>query len=107
MVRFETEMVITLPTPREEDYLMTLNEEVKKFTEKFSSKPYTPSVTYDGKAKKNKVVFQWNDAQYQGAETGEERAKYLLTRMAYWFRHCKFFHKHQVSEIISSYSIKE
>ena len=106
MVRFETEMVITLPTPREEDYLMTLNEEVKKFTGKFSSKPYTPTVVYDGKAKKNRVLFQWNDAQFQADMEDEEKCKYLLGRMEYWFRHCKFFRKHQVSDIFSSYSIK-
>ena len=106
MVRFETEMVITLPTEREEDYLMNVNNEVKKFTEKFSSKPYSPTVTYDGKAKKNKISFQWNDAQYQGTETGEERCRYLLGRMEYWFRHCKFFRKHQVYGITTSYTSK-
>ena len=107
MVRFNTEMVITLPTEREEDYLMNVNEEVKKFTGKFSTKPFTPTITYDAKAKKNNITFQWNDAQYQGKETGDERAQYLLGRMTFWFKHCKFFRKHQVSEIISSYSIKE
>ena len=107
MVRFNTEMVITLPSAREEDYLMNVNEEVKKFTGKFSSKAYTPTVVYDGKSKKNKITFQWNDAQYQGEEAGEDRAKYLLGRMTYWFRHCKFFRKHQISEIFSSYTIKE
>lgn len=107
MIRFSTEMVITLPTEREEDYLMNVNEEVKKFTGKFSTKPYAPTLTYDAKAKKNNIVFQWNDAQYQGEEHGDERAQYLLGRMAYWFRHCKFFRKHQVCDIISSYTIKE
>lgn len=107
MIRFNTEFTITLPSEREEDYSMNTYEEVKKFTGKFSTKPYTPTVTYDAKGRKNLITFQWNDAQYQGAEQGDERAQYLLGRMAFWFRHCKFFRKHQVSNITSSYSIKE
>ena len=100
-------MVITLPTAREDDYLMNVHEEVKKFTGKFSTKPYAPTVTYDAKAKKNIITFQWNDAQFQADMDGEDRIKYLLGRMEYWFKHCKFFRKHQVSEIISSYTVKE
>lgn len=106
-ITFNTEMTITLPTEREDDYYNNACEEVKKFTGKFSSKPFFPQITYDAKGKKSLVTFKWNDAQYQGEETGEERAKYLLGRMTYWFKHCKFFRKHQVNNIISSYTIKE
>lgn len=106
MIKFTTEMFITLPSPKEEDYYQVALENVKKFTEKFSTLNSIPTLEYDARLKKTNVTFQWNDAQYQGAETGEERCRYLLGRMNYWFKHCKFFRKHQVSGITTSYTSK-
>lgn len=107
MITFTTEMQVLLPTEKEEDYFDKVQINVAKFIKSLpDSYKEAIEVIYDARGKKNTVVFKWNDSLYEGTETGDDRVFAAVAKMEYWFKHCKWFRKHNVANFTTSYTIK-
>ena len=96
---FNTEMEITLPSVREEDYYSSIQYNVGKFLGKVP-KAYLENVTVKylpGKGH-NLVTVSWPQSILgeTSDSTSEETLIKASKRVSYWFRHCKFFRKHGV-----------
>ena len=107
-MNFNTEMEITLPSVKEDDYYSNVTYNVSKFLGKVP-KAYIENVSVKYLAGKghNMVTINWpesilpGDGSEKDAETKLEEAS---KRAAYWFRHCKFFRKHGVRNFFTYYS---
>ena len=100
-------MEITLPTPKEEDYYSNITYNVGKFLGKVP-KAYIEdiSIKYLPGKNHNMVIISWPESILGENESGtsEELLSKASKRVAYWFRHCKFFRKHGVNNFTTYYT---
>ena len=101
---FSTEMEITLPSVKEEDYYSSIQHNVGKFLGKVPKAfAETIEMKYLPGKGHNMISFNWPSSiigEVTGTDDDLARAS---KRVSFWFRHCKFFRKHGVRRVFTSY----